>query len=149
MKFLFLCLTLGMIFCIERSSPTSFRGPASAVSHEGDYVLVNGTEGCPTSVTWIDQCAGFVLNPHKDSAELETEKFCAINRGVKVTSEKGAREITQVEQTERYVRKASTLMQNNVVLARLESTLIFDAVKDQFLWEYSRNQQGFSCLYSK
>lgn len=115
---------------------------------EGSYRLVNGTDGCPSSVIWIEQCAGFVLNPRKGTTELETAHFCHINAGAKVTVENNVKTYSQTEHKDRYIRKATTTVMNGVSYLD-EDTLIFDSEKDQFLWEHSKEQKGFSCLYSK
>lgn len=115
---------------------------------EGSYRLVNGTDGCPSSVIWIEQCAGFVLNPRQGTTELETAHFCHINRGIKVRAENNAKIYTQTEHKDRYIRKSATTIMNGVSYLA-EDTLIFDSEKEQFLWEHSKDQKGFSCLYSK
>ncbi|MDG0817876.1 hypothetical protein [Bdellovibrio svalbardensis] len=159
MKFFLACLILTFIALkfefknSESSLDLSSHAPTtSAASREGNYFLVNGTQGCPTSVIWFEQCAGFVLNPRTGSKELPTEKFCHVNRGLRVVSESGLKVMTQVETKERYVRKSETSIQNGVSSSN-EDTLIFDDTKEQFLWEHSQNRNslnsGFSCLYSK
>ncbi len=157
MKFLLACLILTLAalkFGFKHSESSSLdmssHAPqvATSAAREGNYSLVSGTQGCPTSVIWFEQCAGFVLNPRAGSEELPTEKFCHVNRGLRVVSEAGVKTMTQVETQERYVRKSETTVQNGLSKS-VEDTLIFDETKEQFLWEHSMNHKGFSCLYSK
>ena|SRR5438309_3578533 len=161
MKFLLACLILTLVVLkfefknSESSVDMSSHAPppaSTSSAREGNYFLMNGTKGCPTSVIWFEQCAGFVLNPRKGTEELATEKFCHVNRGLRVISEGGIKTMIQVETKERYVRKSETSVQNGLSTLT-EDTLIFDEAKEQFLWEHSQDHNksnvGFSCLYSK
>lgn len=137
---------------METMDLSSQSPPASLASREGAYLLVNGTQGCPTSVILFEQCAGFVLDPKVGNAELATEKFCKINRGEQRLNENSKKIKTRADVHENYVHKTEVTQQNNVSTS-IESTLIFDDLKKQFLWEHSQNRnqlnKGFSCLYAK
>lgn len=155
MKLLLACLILTFAvfkFAFKNSESSlemASKAPSASLAlREGNYSLVNGTTGCPTSVIWIEQCGGFVLNPRQGSEELTTEKFCHVNNGLRVHSEGKKKSFTQVELSERYVRRSVTTVQYGLNTL-LEDTLIFDENKAQFLWEHSQNHKGFSCLYAK
>lgn len=121
-------------------------------SYEGQYQLVNGTQGCPTSVIWFEQCAGFVLNPRAGTEELTTSKFCHLNRGDKMSVEGETQTSSRVELKDRYIKKTAKDIFHGVAVASSEDTLIFGDNNQQFLWEHtnvSEGKKGFSCLYSK
>lgn len=151
MNYMLLCFILGWaLFPIstKKNHDHGVRAPAS-ISQEGNYQLVSGTTGCPGSLIWIEQCAGFVLNPRNGSEELETEKFCHINQSAQIATDRGAKLTTSVQRNERYIHKTAQYIDINGVRSATEDTLIFDKEKDQFLWEHSKDHVGFSCLYSK
>lgn len=121
----------------------------SAFARDGFYSLVNGTQGCPTSIDWIEQCSGFVLNPHDGRVDMETIRFCRVNGGPQITRNEFGKSLNQVIKRDQYVQsiQKALLARESILIA--EDTVILDTKKQQFQWEHSQSGKGFSCLYSK
>ncbi|WII73625.1 hypothetical protein QJS83_07030 [Bdellovibrio sp. 22V] len=137
---------------VERTPQSVAKSPA------GIYYLVNGTDGCPAQVEWVTECQGFSLNTLNSSASaslLESQNFCDINRGPKVSREpmeSGYKRIlSDVSSKENVIRKTNTTVlvdKKHSISLFQEDMVIFDDT-GKFLWEHSQNNKGLSCLYSR
>jgi len=155
-RLLLCCLMLGLTFSkygstavTDLASTTPQATTASPFARDGFYSLVNGTQGCPQSIDWIEQCSGFVLNPHDGVEELATVRFCRINAGPQFTRNEFGKSMHQVVKKNHYVQSVekSLLATESITIA--EDTVILDTRKQQFQWEHNQGGKGFSCLYSK
>ncbi|MFM6928998.1 MAG: hypothetical protein ACKOX6_11075 [Bdellovibrio sp.] len=155
-RLLLCCLMLGLTLSkygspvvTELASTAPHIGVNSPFARDGLYSLVTGTQGCPQSIDWIEQCAGFVLNPHEGTEELSTVRFCRVNAGPQMTRNEFGKSMHQVVHKNNYVQsiEKSLLAQESITIA--ENTIILDTAKRQFQWEHNQGGKGFSCLYSK
>lgn len=116
---------------------------------DGSYSLVNGADNCPSSMTWIEQCGGFTLNPRNKDRDLETIRLCNINKGAKITRNEFGKSLAQADQKDQYVRKIEKSLLASESLTLNEDIVILDKDRQRFQWEHSQNGRGLSCLYSK
>lgn len=126
----------------------------------GVYHLTDGTQGCPTELTWKNDtaCQGFQLIYTKKGRVTENSPrymFCSINKG-------SALKTYKVSSWEKYLVRATTTWKENVihkiqntdhsvndavVSKRGEESLILD--QEAFVFDRSVQGQGWSCLYKK
>lgn len=155
LRLLLCCLMLGLTLSkygsdsVTDMASTGVSASSSVFARDGLYSLVNGTQGCPTSIDWIEQCSGFVLNPHDGNIDMETIRFCRVNGGPQITRNEFGKSSQQVIKKDQYVQsiQKALLARQSIVLE--ENTIILDTKKQQFQWEHSQSGKGFSCLYSK
>ncbi len=157
LRSLLLFLILGLKFLTPwTAAPEQViaRGPQSVAkpASVGLYSFVTGTDGCPREIEWSAECGGFVLSS-TDGHDIQ--KFCKVNKGVQVEkfpAEHGTKKVfTEILRQDNVVRrKAITVLatKTDSVTFEEEDTVIFDET-GKFLWEHSKNQKGFSCLYSR
>lgn len=155
-RLLLCCLMLGLTFSkygstvvTELASTAPSAVANSPLARDGFYSLVNGTQGCPQAIDWIEQCAGFVLNPHDGAQELSTVRFCRINAGPQFTRNEFGKSMHQVVKKNHYVQSIEKSLLANESITIAEDTIILDTHKQQFQWEHNQGGKGFSCLYSK
>jgi hypothetical protein len=111
---------------------------------EGVYTLIGGVDGCPTTMTWIEQCGGFILNPQYKNQELETLRFCHINKGIKTARNDYGEMKTQTKIIEQNIHRIETSFAStslNIVFLNKDSA--------EFEWNENQNGRGMSCLYRK
>ena len=125
----------------------------ASVPTPGSYSLINGTGGCPESLELDKSCkSGFSLTPQINGTTMDSIDFCNINSGPKVLdSGNNQRTIVKVSKDDtRLEKKETVVMVSSAGPISLvsEDTLMADG-KSDLLWEHSRNQRGYSCLYRK
>ncbi|WP_413558021.1 hypothetical protein [Bdellovibrio sp. HCB209] len=147
------CLMLGLTilkYGTEMTSEFASTAPRAPWNdREGIYSLVNGADNCPSTMTWIEQCGGFVLNPRHKDRELETVRICNINKGAKISRGEFGKMLAQADQKDQYVRKIEKSLLATESLTLNEDIVILDKDRQSFQWEHSQNGRGLSCLYSK
>jgi hypothetical protein len=135
--------------------PYISRTPQSLNSFkEGDYALINGTQGCPHTIHLQFECAGLSLKPLHSSGAAETQYFCNMNdqsktqtptdslKG-KITISKVTKEGDIIYRSLHSIYRAKT----QELKVKTEDTLFFDQ-SGRLLWEHSVDGQGYSCLFS-
>lgn len=158
LKKLFLCLILGLtsagcfMMTAEKNISRAPQSVAPTPKYIGTYFFVNGTQGCPKEIQWQAECGGFSLTPSDGS---EAQRFCSVNRGKFETKERTAdsrkKVTTTVTHKENIISKIQEIILSNhhdSIRLHQEDTVIIDET-GKFLWEHSKNGNGFSCLYSQ
>ncbi|MGE5085200.1 MAG: hypothetical protein ACM3MG_02805 [Bacillota bacterium] len=156
-RLLLCCLMLGLTISKHSSTVvvefastrTRAEETTSSSTRDGFYSLVNGTQGCPQSIDWIEQCSGFVLDPHDGAESLATIHFCRINAGPQITRNEFGKSMHQVIKKNHYIQSIEKALFSNESITTAEDTIILDTAKQQFQWEHSQGGKGFSCLYAK
>jgi hypothetical protein len=116
---------------------------------EGIYALKGGADDCPTQMTWFEQCDGFVLNPEGSARDMETIRFCHINKGAKEFHRNDKKVSAQVDVKDQYVLKVEKTKFAKYSLPIGEDIVIMDKDRAGFNLERSKHGIGLTCVYSK
>ncbi|UYL09683.1 hypothetical protein B9G69_003730 [Bdellovibrio sp. SKB1291214] len=153
MRMLLCCLMLGLTFLKYGSqvanefASTSPRALWSG--REGVYTLKGGADDCPTQMTWFEQCDGFVLNPQGSALDMETIRFCHINKGARTVQRHDGKITAKVDTKDHYVLKVEKSVFANYSLPMGEDIVIMDKDRSGFNLERSKAGMGLTCVYSK
>ncbi|MFM6927302.1 MAG: hypothetical protein ACKOX6_02505 [Bdellovibrio sp.] len=134
-------LKCGQTVSVDLSSTS---GTKDSSTREGTYFLIGGTDDCPSSMIWINQCKGFTLNPSYQNKDLETLRYCNINQGTKTIHNDFVTIKVRTSQNDSYIRK----LEDSTLYKKIE-VIILDKDQMRFEWNQSQDGKGPSCLYSK
>ncbi len=153
MRILLCCLMLGLTvlkYGNQMASEFASTTPPPIWSErEGSYILIGGADGCPTTITLIEQCGGFVLNPRFKERELETVRLCHIDKGPRFSRNDFGKVSIQVKTNDQYVRSVETAHLGPQRLPVREDLVFLNPDRMRFQWEHIEGGRNLSCLYAR
>jgi hypothetical protein len=152
MKIFLCCLMLGLTFLKYGSEMTSEF--ASTTPHlwdgrEGSYTLIGGADGCPTTITLIEQCGGFTLNPRLKDVDLDTVRFCHVDKGPRFSRNDFGKVSTVTKTEDEYIRRTEVAHLGPQILPISQDLVFLNPDRLRFQWEHIVRGRGVSCLYAR